>query len=112
MKRAYLDDVRETPDGFDVAWRDTFEAVEWMGTHGCPAFISFDHDLGEEPGGYSFHEKPNGFQLVKWMVAEDIARGGGFIPKDFTFHVHSANPVGAKNIFEYLTQYLSMRGAE
>lgn len=34
------------------------------------------------------------------------------IPKDFYFTVHSANPVGAKNIQEYLMNYLKYRTNE
>ena len=108
MKRAFLDDVRLTPGDCNITWRDADEAVSWMEENGCPSFISFDHDLGEEQGGYSFKLKPTGLDVVKWMVERDI-ESPGFIPKDFDFDVHSANPVGAKNIRSYLKQYLSMR---
>ena len=32
-----------------------------------------------------------------------------FIPADFVFFVHSANPVGARNIKGYLNCYLAQR---
>ena len=51
-------------------------------------FISLDHDLGEEKSGYD---------IAKYIVEEQIPIGA--------FAVHSANPVGAKNIRELLTHY-------
>lgn len=53
----------------------------------------FDHDLGEGK---------NGFDCMKYMVEKDMDHN--FI-KDAFVHVHSYNPVGAKNISEYFESY-------
>jgi hypothetical protein len=107
--RAYLDDVREMPEGFNVLWRSRDEALEWMTKYGCPDFISFDHDLGIEFVPYP--RETTGMDVVKWMVNEDMGHNefgsGFFIPNNFDYAVHSANPVGARNIASYLCGYLN-----
>jgi|ERR1035437_11201579 hypothetical protein len=108
--RAYLDDVRALPDGFDILWHTTEEAQEYCTNNSVPIFISFDHDLGyDESKGYSFKLAPTGLDFIKWLVNMDMALNGEFIPASFEFAVHSANPVGAENMNRYLTQYLSIR---
>jgi hypothetical protein len=99
MKKAYLDDVRATPDDFTIRWKSYDEALAYMVRYGCPDFISFDHDLGTDK---------TGMDVCKWIVAVDI-NNNSFIPKGFMFHVHSSNPQGAMNIFSYLSQYLRMK---
>ncbi|WP_371131695.1 cyclic-phosphate processing receiver domain-containing protein [Sulfuricurvum sp.] len=51
---------------------------------------------------------PSGYDFAKWLVEMDMD-GKIHIPEDFYFTVHSANPVGAKNIQEYLRNYLLCR---
>jgi len=104
--RVFLDDERPVPDGFGFSWRSFGEAIHWMSTYGCPTFISFDHDLGNEILPEFFR---SGMDVVKWMVEKDIEMNGKFIPKEFDFAVHSANPTGATNIASYLEQYLANR---
>lgn len=68
-------------------------------------FISFDHDLGMD------NERkvlPSGYDFAKWLVEMDM-NGIISIPKDFTFTVHSANPVGAENIRTYLCSYMEFK---
>jgi hypothetical protein len=77
------------------------EAVRIMLIQGCPASISFDHDLGMVD--------KTGYDLARWMVERDLDMDGAFIPATFTFEVHSQNPVGASNIRNYLKQYLKYR---
>ena len=60
------------------------------------SYISFDHDLGED--------EPSGYDLCKYLVQAD--QTFDVLDKDFTFNVHSANPVGAENITEYMNNYL------
>lgn len=97
--RAYLDDVRSKPSDFDILWRNTLEARMYCMTKGVPQYISFDHDLGIGDSGYDF---------CKWLVEMDISNNSQFIPFDFDYDIHSANPVGAKNIDRYLHQYLDI----
>jgi hypothetical protein len=102
MKPLYLDDIRWPPKGRD--WkivRDVAEAVEYCQENGCPRMVSFDHDLGDGI--------PTGFDFAKWLCEMDMDCGGKFIPTDFEFFVHSANPVGKANIEGYLSGYLSQR---
>lgn len=51
---------------------------------------------------------PTGYDFAKWMVDMDMENIYKF-SKDFTFNVHSANPVGKANIESYLNNYLSFR---
>ena len=102
MNKLYIDDIRN-PDtaGFDIV-RSYDDAVFYMRLRGCPHFISFDHDLGDA-------DAPTGYDIAKWMVERDMNDSGGFIPADFDFAVHSANPVGAENIKGLLDNYLEVR---
>ena len=76
------------------------EAINLIEEKGMPNFISFDHDLGDKI--------PTGFDLSKWIVEKDLDNNG-FIPKDFSFYVHSQNPQGKLNIEGLLNQYLNIR---
>lgn len=98
--RAYLDDIRPMPSDFDILWKNTLEAKMYCIEQGVPSYISFDHDLGYGNTGFDF---------CKWLVDVDISNDCSFIPPDFDYDIHSANPVGAENIDRYLRQYLSMR---
>lgn len=71
---------------------------------GMPKIVSFDHDLGEN--------KPTGYDVAKWLVKLDMVDTSGAFkfPEDFSFTIHSKNPVGAKNIREYINNYFKHRG--
>lgn len=133
--KLYLDDLRtptmsakkfpELADLYnDPAWivarnYDTFVSTitnRWENFNECPLIISFDHDLGEEHIKYYFdnggHKNPpdpstadftekTGKDCANWLVSYCETRQMPFPD----FYVHSANPVGAKNIESYLTQY-------
>jgi len=99
-KNLYIDDIRTPKNKFDIITRSSKETIKLMRNYGCPSFISFDHDLGGED---------TSMIIIKWMVEHDMnlrEKGKSFIPNDFSFNVHSANPVGAKNIEGYLKSYL------
>ena len=99
MTNLYLDDIRiPTSSGFAVV-RSYDDAVHFMRTRGCPDHISFDHDLGEA-------DQHTGLDVAKWMIERDMNDSGKFIPADFTYTVHSANPPGAANIDGLLKSYL------
>jgi len=84
--RLYLDDVRPTPEGFDLRAYTAQEAIAYLKA-GTVTFISFDHDLGPPEAG-------TGYDVACWIelaaVGEDIV-----VP---TWDVHSDNPVGRMNI--------------
>ncbi len=98
--RLYIDDIRNPKGEFDAVVRTSAIAIDWMTKNGCPDFISFDHDLGGDD---------TAMNVVKWMVEQDLDTNGNFIPKNFTFFVHSANPVGTSNLTGYLNAYLKQR---
>lgn len=108
MIKLYLDDIRSPCyDGFVVV-RSVKEAINFVLENGMPDFISFDHDLGCSYDGQIY---PSGYDFAKWLVEADIS-GAVDISDDFSFAVHSQNPVGAKNIEALLSGYLLFRRKE
>lgn len=101
--RMYIDDIRDPKGNFDTVVRSSAEAIEYLDTHGCPNFISFDHDLGGDD---------TAMRVVKHLVSLDLDADGTFIPQDFSFNVHSANPVGAANIEGYLNCYFIQKASQ
>lgn len=100
MEKLYIDDIR-TPstEGWSIT-RNSKETIDYMVDNGCPVYISFDHDLGGED---------TSMVIVKWMIEHDLNNKGKFIPYNFEFNVHSANPVGKGNIEATLNSYLKFR---
>lgn len=100
----FLDDIRNpkgpSPTNGWIVARSFAEALTAIHTLGPPVFISFDHDLGEDV--------PTGMDLAKWLVDQELD-GNLSLPRGFTFNVHSANPVGAKNIEGLLNGYLKTK---
>lgn len=103
--KLYLDDIRIPEDSTYTISRTMEDAQTLILSYGVPSFISFDHDLGMDRDGNLL---ATGYDFAKWLVEMDMD-GIIKIPKDFSFTVHSANPVGAKNIQEYLKNYLTYR---
>lgn len=103
--RLFIDDIREPSDSGWIIARSSEEAIHVIEAYGCPGLISFDHDLGGED---------TSMRIVKWLVDRDLDAAGNFIPRDFRFIVHSANPIGSENIVGLLQSYLGHRrgGAE
>lgn len=99
--KMFIDDERFPATDDFVIVRSFDEAVQKIEELGAPIFISFDHDLGENI--------PTGADLSKWLVDKDLDNEYKFLDKDFSFYVHSANPVGKKNIEGLLNQYLEHR---
>lgn len=98
--KLFIDDVRNPPTDEWAVARSFSEAMNYMLEHGCPQYISFDHDLGIGPSGYD---------IADWMVDMDLDNDGFAIPDDFDYTVHSANPVGKSNIQALITGYLAFR---
>ena len=95
----YLDDLRPLPNIYKedknlwVVVRSYKDFVKTIEKEGIPNFISFDHDLGIEEDG----TEKTGYDCAKWLVEKNIVLKG--------FAVHSANPVGAKNIETLLNNF-------
>jgi hypothetical protein len=76
--KVYLDDERETPDGWvRVYWPE--EAIELLKTNSVTE-LSLDHDLGDDEHGTSY-------DVVLWIEEAVITQG--FQPPKMK--VHSAN---------------------
>lgn len=68
-----------------------------------PELISFDHDLGvpETSDPNQSYEEKSGYDAAKWLVK--FCQDHGKALPDFI--VHSHNPVGARNIESFLTNF-------
>jgi len=117
----FLDDIRNPKENrnWKIA-RSVEEAKKLIKEYGFPEYASLDHDLGflgEEfkdesiqlvkPEEFNENE-PSGYEFAKWIVEQDL-NGEINIPSTFEFNVHSANPIGAKNISSLLNNYLKRK---
>lgn len=85
--KVFLDDVRETPEGFvRCYWPD--EVIELLKTRQV-TFLSLDHDLGDDARG-------TGYDVLTWL--EETIHTFPLFPMPFIW-VHSAN-VSAKSKME------------
>lgn len=108
----FLDDIRFPADvRYDIGpYRDVIicrtmdDAVWCVEQRGLPKFISFDHDLADIHYIIGDGEK-TGFTFAKWLC-DYIMDNQLDIPADFSYYVHSANPVGAENIRMYMENFL------
>lgn len=95
--KIFLDDTRDPEDVYGedaenwVVARDYHEfkllVQDWIGTED-PLFISFDHDLDPDHSG---------------MDCAKMLADAGVVPDGWK--VHSANPVGAENIRNFLQNW-------
>lgn len=98
MYTLFLDDERPIPWWLTaepiVLVRDFDEFKEAIETHGLPATLSFDHDLGKSKDGVI---KPTGFDALKWLIDAHLD-GHLDLSKVKWLYVHSMNPQGVANI--------------
>lgn len=101
MYKLLLDDIRNPPrqpDGnVESGWRiarNVNQAINIVLVRGLPYHIAWDHDLGEN--------EENGMYFAKWIVY--YCQVNKLAP-DFTYHIHSMNPVGAENIRSYIENF-------
>ena len=113
--KLFIDDIRDPPndniEGF-IVLRDYDEAISWMRKNGCPQMISFDHDLASFRRQNGKLIEYTGYDIAKWMVERDLNANGKWLSKEFSYNVHSANPIGTANINGLLTGYLESRKGE
>lgn len=102
--KMFIDDERFPVDESMIIVRSFEEAIEKININGCPICIYFDHDIGE--GQFT------GYDLAKWLIEKDLDNNQEFIPEDFTFEIHSQNPVGRENIYGLLNSYLVYKNKE
>ena len=105
MIKLFIDDLRDPPDDTWTVVRDYQQAVAYFDTNGLPPVVSFDHDLGLAETGYD---------VAKWIV-EKILDKEVDLPDTFVYTVHSANPVGKRNIealLDNFTKYHNINNGE
>lgn len=98
----FLDDQRFPPSNmktYTIIARSYDDAVSILQWCGVPSMISFDHDLGEEKTGYDF-AKYFCEQVLDGKIHLDL--------QNFDYVVHSQNPVGSKNIEQYMDNFLRL----
>lgn len=89
--KVFLDDIRSIPAGY-VGARGYEECIRILTENkGNVEVISFDHDLGELKTGYD---------VCLWVVENEYYEGLK------TVILHSANPVGVKNMIQLFDRYL------
>jgi hypothetical protein len=99
MIKIFLDDIRVPQDDSWVIVKSYLEFVDFIITHkwNLISEISLDHDLGLEG-----ENEKTGYDVAKWLVNYSLDRNV-LLP---LIRVHSANPVGAKNIMSLINGYL------
>jgi hypothetical protein len=102
----FLDDERFPPeDGREwVICRNRADVVLTIMSRGMPSYVSFDHDLGQD--------ESTGHEIAKLIVDWDMNDRYYSLPEDFSFYVHSQNPIGKANIEGLLNNYLKVKNAD
>ena len=93
----FLDDLRFSSDRNAVVARSDDEARRMVIERGCPSFVSFDFHLGNGCA--------TGLDFANWLIEMD-RKGRVMLADDFSFEVHSSDPVGARKIRQVLVDYL------
>lgn len=102
----WLDDIRDPKEylfprvymSCEVIWVGTYEQFirAYDEYHEMDLMISLDHDLGEEKSGYD---------CLKY-IAERCMENDTDLPY---IEIHSANPVGRRNMEDYIKSYNKIR---
>lgn len=109
MKHLFIDDcrmpghvtwVRLPSATYDIV-RSYGQFIEYVKENGLPEFITFDHDLDEFDGS-----DKTGYDIVLWII-DSVLDGKLVIPDNFSFMVHSMNPVGKANIEATLRNFIN-----
>lgn len=91
--RLFIDDERFPKDWDNVVIaRNSFDAMQIVKNKGVPIEIMFDHDLGGDDTVRNF---------IKWF-ANELLDGRFNLPENFTYSVHSQNPIGAEWIKNFM----------
>lgn len=101
--KLFLDDERYPVDDTFIIARNKAEFFGLLDKLGFPEFMQLDHDLG--PG-------ENAYQIITELT-DLILDGVYIVPENFSFHVHSQNPIGAANLthrINNLLKYLKENG--
>ena len=119
MYKLFLDDIRVPTNVFPTTnnseWvivRSYDEFIRTIEQRGRPMTISFDHDLCDshyptretegQPIDYSKHSEKTGYACAMWLIDYCLRNKIEELPE---WYVHSANPVGRKNIEQLLRSW-------
>ncbi len=97
--RMFLDDERFPTDETAEIVRSSEEAFQMIFDKGIPKHIYFDHDLGGQDTSMEF---------IKTWIAYMYENPEIQMPKNFSYSIHSQNPVGAANIRNLLNGWLAV----
>jgi hypothetical protein len=90
--KLFIDDERNPVTDDWIVVRSSWEAYDVIVRDGMPVEIAFDHDLGGDDTAMRF----------LWRLSDYMERWNIRFPRDFTYSIHSQNPVGARNIQGFL----------
>jgi hypothetical protein len=94
--KLYLDDVRDPPEPGYTVVRNSLMAVVTVVQRGkLPSFMSLDHDLGGDDNTMRFLKELHHIWEEQGANPEDIPQ----------YIVHSANPIGTKNIISFMESW-------
>ncbi len=103
----FLDDEREPSFGLKVSGnvvvaRTSAHALHLVRMNGMPYVMQLDHDLGMTGGGMTRSDVPDTTMTFLRGLAEMFMFGEISFPDDFSYDVHSQNPIGVENIRSYI----------
>ena len=103
MIKLFIDDIRDAPEGWTLC-RTITESIRFICNYGQSIDeISLDHDISHEivvDGAYRPFPSPETYQAVAHYIAAFY--GNEMIQPKIT--IHSANPIGAKEMHCMLIQ--------
>jgi hypothetical protein len=99
MFKIFLDDIRIPLDDNWIVIKSYVDFITFINSNQLNLIneISLDHDLGLED-----ETERNGYDVAKWLVEYSLDNNCT-LP---LIKVHSANPVGSKNIISLINGYL------
>lgn len=101
--KLFLDDVRDAPEGW-ILCRTVGQAKQQIRDWGLPSTLSFDHDLGYNPVSGN---NETSMELMHWIIGKD--QKNVFDVSNMKIKIHSANPVGRKNLMGLWDSYMKFK---
>lgn len=93
--RLFVDDERYPAQEDWIIARSCEEAIAYVRELGMPTHVAFDHDLGGALSGYDLA-----------LFLTNHALDGNPFPDDFSYSIHSMNPIGRMNIQGLMNSFL------
>jgi len=96
--KLFIDDERDPVKSDWIVVRSSDHAIKVVAALGMPVEIAFDHDLGGDDTSVRF---------VNWLI-NMVLDGDLIFPAEFTYSVHSQNPIGAGTICGKMDALINM----